>query len=122
MLHKYAQVNSMKAPKEAIDDERITQTYTYLRPFTWLRRLIIGKIVLSLSLTYLHEEKQKPPFYNRLSTLYVERGLSRQQLADVLGVSPSTVLCIERGEYNPSLELSLRISQLFELSIEEIFT
>ena len=110
----------MKAPKEAINDELITPTS--LRPFTWLRRLIIGRVVLSLSLTYLHEEKQKTSLYNRLSALCVERGLSRKQLADMLDVSTPTVLYIERGEYNPSLELSLRISQIFDLPVEEIFT
>jgi putative transcriptional regulator len=112
----------MKAPKEAINDELMAPTSTYLRPFTWLRRLVIGRIVLSLSLTYLHEEEQKTSLYNRLSALCVEHGLSRQQLADLLGVSLSTVLCIEHGEYNPSLELSLRIGQVFELPVEEIFT
>jgi putative transcriptional regulator len=112
----------MKAPKEAISDELIAPTSTYLQPFTWLSRLIIGRVVLSLSPTYLHKEKQETPFYNRLSALCVERGLSRHQLAEALDVSPSTILGIERGEYNPSLELSLRISQLFELPVEEIFT
>ena len=111
----------MKAPKEAIDDELITPTATYLRPFIWLHRLIIGRVILSLSLTYLYEEKQETYLYNRLSALCVERGLSRKQLAGMLSVSPPTVLCIERGEYNPSLELSLRISQIFGLPIEEIF-
>ena len=112
----------MKAPKEAIYDELIAPTSRHVRPLTWLRRLIIGRVVLSLSLTYLREEEQKAPLYNRLSALCAERGLSRQQLAAILDVSPSTVICIERGEYNPSLELSLRIGQLFNLPVEEIFT
>ena len=111
----------MKAPKEAIDDELITPTSTYLRPFTWLRRLTIGRVVLSLSLTYLYEEHQETSLDNRLSALCIERGLSRKQLADMLGLSPPTVLYIERGEYNPSLELSLRISRIFDLPVEEIF-
>jgi len=112
----------MKAPKESLNDELIAPTSTYLRPFIWLRRLIIGKLVVSLSLTYLHEEQQEIHLYNRLSALCVERGLSHQQFADMLSISPSTVICIERGEYNPSLELSLRISQFFELPVEEIFS
>jgi len=111
----------MKAPKEAINDELIVPNSMYLRPFMWLRRLFIGRIVVSLSLTYLRQEEQETPLYNRLSTLCMERGLSRKQLAEMLGVSPPTVLYIERGEYNPSLELSLRISQIFGLPVEEIF-
>jgi DNA-binding XRE family transcriptional regulator len=113
----------MKTLKEARDDELTTSpASTYLRPFIWLRRIIIGRVVVSLSLTYLREGEQETPLFNRLSALCMERGLSHKQFADILGVSPSTVLYIERGEYNPSLELSLRISQLFELPVEEIFT
>ena len=77
---------------------------------------------MSLSLTYLHEEERGTHLYNRLTALCAQRGVSRQQLAELLGVSPSTVLSIERSEYNPGLELSLRIGQFFELPVEEIFT
>jgi DNA-binding XRE family transcriptional regulator len=112
----------MKATKESLNDELIAPTSTYLRPFTWLRRLIIGKLVVSLSLTYLHNEKQETPLSNRLAALCVERGLSYQQFADMLGISPSTVIYIERGEFDPGLELSLPISQFFELPVEEIFS
>jgi putative transcriptional regulator len=112
----------MNTPKESLNDELLTPTSTYRRPVTWLRRIIIGRLVVSLSLTYLHKVRQEPFHYNRLSALCVERGWSHQQFADLLGVSPSTILCIERGDYNPSLELSLRISQLFELPVEVIFS
>jgi DNA-binding XRE family transcriptional regulator len=112
----------MKAPKEAKNDELKIPPSTYIRPFTWLHRIIVGRVIVSLSLTYLHEEEQGIRLYNRLYALCAERGLSHQQLAEVLGISPSTVLCIERGEYKPGLELSLRISQFFGLPIEEIFT
>ena len=111
----------MKAPKESLNDELLAPTFTYRRPVTWLGRIIIGRLVFSLSLLYLHNEKQETPRSNRLAALCVEHGLSSQQLADILGVSRPTVLCIERGEYNPSLDLSLRISQIFELPVEEIF-
>jgi putative transcriptional regulator len=122
MLRKYVQVNSMKAPKEAIHDELNFSPSRYLKPLTWLRRIIIGRVVVSFSLTYLHEEEQGFHLYNRIPALCAERGVSHQQLAQVLGVNPSTMLCIERGEYNPGLELSLRISQFFGLPIEEIFS
>jgi len=48
--------------------------------------------------------------------------MSRQQLADALGVNPQTVGYVERGDYNPSLELALRISEVFNLPIEAIFS
>jgi putative transcriptional regulator len=51
-----------------------------------------------------------------------ERGLSRQQLADALGVNYQTIGYLERGEYHPSLELAFRISELFGLPIDAIFS
>lgn len=62
------------------------------------------------------------PLYNRVTVLRTERGLSRQDLADALGINYQTVGYIERGEYNPSLELAFRMSELFVLPIEAIFS
>lgn len=59
--------------------------------------------------------------FNRLAVLRAERGMSRQQLAEALTINPQTVGYIERGDYNPSLELALRMSELFKLPIEAIF-
>ncbi len=60
--------------------------------------------------------------YNRLPVLRAERGLSRRDLAEVLGVNYQTVGYLERGDYNPSLELAFRISEYFDLPIEAIFS
>jgi DNA-binding XRE family transcriptional regulator len=60
--------------------------------------------------------------HNRLAVLRAERGLSRKQLADRLGVNFQTVGYIERGDYNPSLELALTIAELFRLPVEAIFS
>lgn len=63
-----------------------------------------------------------PAIYNRLAVLRAERGLSRQQLAEALGINYQTVGYLERGEYHPSLELAFRISEFFTLPIEAIFS
>ncbi|MDQ2744508.1 MAG: helix-turn-helix transcriptional regulator [Chloroflexota bacterium] len=63
----------------------------------------------------------EPVIHNRLPVLRVERGLSRQQLAEALGINYQTVGYLERGEYNPSLELAFRISEFFGLPIEAVF-
>ncbi|MBC1926215.1 helix-turn-helix transcriptional regulator, partial [Listeria innocua] len=42
-------------------------------------------------------------------------------LALTLEVSRQTIHAIEKGKYNPSLELSLKMAQYFHLTIEEIF-
>jgi putative transcriptional regulator len=60
--------------------------------------------------------------YNRLKVLRVERGLSRKGLADALGVNYQTIGYLERGDYNPSLELALRISEYFGLPVEAVFS
>ena len=40
--------------------------------------------------------------HNRLAVLRAERGLSRKQLADKLGINFQTIGYIERGDYNPA--------------------
>ena len=49
------------------------------------------------------------------------RGMTQQQLASELGVSRQTIISLENGKYNPSLELAFAIADFFELTIEEIF-
>jgi len=44
-----------------------------------------------------------PPIQNRIAVLRAERGLSRQQLSDALGINYQTIGYLERGDYNPSL-------------------
>ena len=60
--------------------------------------------------------------YNRISILREEKGISRKELAEKIGVNFQTVGYLERGEYNPSLDLAFRISEYFELPIEFIFS
>ena len=66
--------------------------------------------------------RTEPILYNRLTVLRAERGLSRQELADALGVNYQTIGYLERGEYNPSLDLAFRISEVFGLPIEMVFS
>ncbi|NCX00836.1 MAG: transcriptional regulator [Actinobacteria bacterium] len=62
------------------------------------------------------------PIFNRIEELRIAKGLSRQQLADAVGVHYQTVGYLERGEYNPSLSLALKISEELETSVGEIFS
>ena len=66
--------------------------------------------------------KPEPRLYNRLAVLRAERGLSRQELADSVDVNYQTIGYLERGEYNPSLELAFKIAELFDLPIEAGFS
>lgn len=60
--------------------------------------------------------------YNRIAMLRAERGISRRELAEALGVHYQTVGYLERGEYSPSLHLALRISAYFEVAVEVAFS
>ncbi|MCK5338912.1 MAG: helix-turn-helix transcriptional regulator [Bacteroidales bacterium] len=60
--------------------------------------------------------------YNRIALLRRERSISRKELADKIGVNFQTVGYLEREEYNPSLDLAFRISEVFDLPFEYIFS
>jgi DNA-binding XRE family transcriptional regulator len=60
--------------------------------------------------------------YDRIAVLRAERGISRRQLAEALGVHYQTVGYLERGEFRPSLYLALRIAKYFEVPVEVLFS
>ncbi len=60
--------------------------------------------------------------HTRLPMLRAERGMSRRELADALGVHYQTIGYIERGEYMPSMEIGLKAAALFALPVEAIFS
>ncbi|MEY3319388.1 MAG: hypothetical protein RL540_1763 [Actinomycetota bacterium] len=62
------------------------------------------------------------PIFNRIEEFRIKKGLSRQQLADAVGVHYQTVGYLERGEYNPSLSLALKISEELGATVGEIFS
>lgn len=62
------------------------------------------------------------PIYNRIAVLRAERGISRRELAEALGVHYQTIGYLERGEYSPSLHLALRIAEYFGVSVEVVFS
>ncbi len=49
-------------------------------------------------------------------------GLSRQELADKVGVNYQTIGFIERGDYSPSLELAFAIAGVFQVRVDEVFS
>ena len=60
--------------------------------------------------------------HNRIAVLRAERRLSRQDLADAVGINYQTIGFLERGDYNPSLALALDLSAFFGLPVEAIFS
>ena len=49
------------------------------------------------------------------------RDITQEELAQAIGVTRQTIISIERGNYNPSLELAFKIARHFEAKIEDIF-
>lgn len=45
--------------------------------------------------------------------------MTQQQLADRLGVSRQTIVSIESGKYQPSLELAFKLAQTFGKRVDE---
>jgi len=58
---------------------------------------------------------------NIIKNLRKAANFTQQELADKLDVSRQTIIAIENDKYNPTLELAIKISKLFETSVEDIF-
>ena len=48
--------------------------------------------------------------------------MTQKQLAEKVGVTRQTIVAIEKGKYSPTLELAFRISIVFSLPLEEVFS
>ena len=59
------------------------------------------------------------------NTIRVERAIykiTQQELAEKIGVSRQTINAIESNKYIPSTVLAIKIAQLFQKKVEDIFT
>lgn len=66
--------------------------------------------------------QKEDPVFNRVEEIRLDRGLTRQQLADTVGVHYQTIGYLERGEYSPSLLLAFKIAKALDAEIPEIFS
>jgi DNA-binding XRE family transcriptional regulator len=66
-------------------------------------------------------KEQEEQVLNRIEELRTKAGMSRQELADAVGVHYQTIGYIERGEYSPSLVLALQISNQLKAKIDDVF-
>lgn len=58
---------------------------------------------------------------NRIKVYRAMHDLTQEGLANELGVTRQTILAIEKGKYDPSLELAFKIARFFGVAIEAIF-
>ncbi len=59
---------------------------------------------------------------SRLHVLRAEHRLTQDKLANAIGVTRATINAIEKGNYNPSLDLVFRLANHFSVGIEDIFS
>lgn len=57
----------------------------------------------------------------KLKSVRETAGLTQQDLADRIGMRRETILHLENNRYNPSLEMALKIAQVFDLQVEDLF-
>ena len=60
-------------------------------------------------------------FSTKLIELRKRKGLTQEQLAQLVGVRRETIMRLEKAQYNPSLKLAIDIARVVEAPIEEIF-
>lgn len=58
---------------------------------------------------------------NTLREMRKKRKITQEQLADLVGVSRQSINAIERGKYIPSTVISLKISEVFNTSVNKLF-
>jgi putative transcriptional regulator len=62
------------------------------------------------------------PIGNHLRRLRFEHGeMSQDALARAVGITRQTVIAIEGGRYAPSLELAMRLAQVFHRGVDDVF-
>ena len=57
----------------------------------------------------------------KLKLARVEKGLSQQELADLVDATRQTIGLIESGKYNPSLNLCVRIARTLGKTLDQLF-
>ena len=58
----------------------------------------------------------------KLKVYRAMHNLTQEDLATAVGVTRQTVIAMEKGKYNPSLELAFKIAHYFKVKIEDIFS
>lgn len=61
------------------------------------------------------------PVKNTLKVERKKKKITQEQLAEMVGVSRQSINAIERGKYTPSTSLALKISEIFNTSVNKLF-
>ena len=67
--------------------------------------------------------KEKLLINNQIRRLRFDHNeMTQQELANAIGVSRQTIVAVEKGKYNPSLELAFQIAMVFGQPIQDVFS
>ena len=58
---------------------------------------------------------------NSIKTYREKSGTTQEALASAVGVSRQTIIAMEKGNYEPSLGLALKLAKFFKVRVEELF-
>lgn len=62
------------------------------------------------------------PLVNHLKEQRARFGINQAQMGKLAGVSRQTISLIERGDYSPSVTLALKLAQICQVQVEDIFS
>ena len=68
------------------------------------------------------KQETKLKITNELPSFRRSLSITQQKLADEIGVTRATIIAIEKGNYNPSLELAFRLAKFFDTDLESLFS
>lgn len=57
----------------------------------------------------------------KMKSARIEKGLTQQGLADLVSVSRQTINAIEKGDYNPTISLCIRICKALDKTLDDLF-
>ncbi len=80
---------------------------------------MVNEYTVNVKLTLLSAEVIF--LYNRIRALRKENKVTQDELAGAVGVTRQTIISLENGKYNASLQLAHKISKYFDMKIEDVF-
>ena len=67
-------------------------------------------------IVYIYSMQNKVKYYR-----FLANELTQQDLAEKVGVTRQTILAIEKGSFNPSIKLALKLSRVLNVKLEDLF-
>ncbi|MHB2149385.1 helix-turn-helix transcriptional regulator [Calditrichota bacterium LG25] len=52
---------------------------------------------------------------------HINNEMTQQQLAQKVNVARQTIIAIEKGSFNPSVKLALKIAHVFQIKVDDLF-